>query len=43
MRQREQKKFNDFKELKKAGVIVKRAQAFIEAGGQRQAGLKAFC
>lgn len=43
LRQREQRKFNDFKELKKAGVIVKRAQAFIEAGGQRQARLKAFC
>ncbi len=43
LRRRGQKKFDDFKDLKKAGVIVKRAQAFIEAGGQRQAKLRAFC
>jgi predicted DNA-binding helix-hairpin-helix protein len=43
LRQREQRQFSDFKELKKAGVIVKRAQAFIVVEGQRQARLKAFC
>ena len=43
LRQREQRKFNDFKDLKNACVIVKRAQAFIEVKGQRQAKLKAFC
>jgi len=40
---REQKKFKDFKELKNAGVITKRAQSFVETQGQRQARIKAFC
>lgn len=43
LEEREKKKFQDFKELRKAGVIVKRAQSFIEVENQRQAKLGAFC
>ncbi len=42
VKQREKKKFKEFKELKKTGVIVKRAQSFIETDRQRQARISAF-
>lgn len=43
LRQREQRKFNDFGQLRKAGIVVRKAQSFIEVEGQRQAKIRAFC
>jgi predicted DNA-binding helix-hairpin-helix protein len=39
---REKKRFREFKELRKAGVIVKRAQSFIQVEGARQARISRF-
>jgi len=37
------KKFRDFKELKQYGLIMKRAESFLQLDGERQARLNEFC
>ncbi len=40
---REQRKFQDMKELRRAGVIARRAHCFVEVEKQRQARISSFC